>query len=121
MLTQELNRFLGYALLDPRLMRQIFGGNRASAVSQFDLNPTERMLILSSTAQTLSELSRELCDTFARADAADADARIGQVYQQLQIPEYPSAARIRASVQHAISRLDAAQTQHQAAGYRMAS
>jgi hypothetical protein len=121
MLTHELNRFLGHALLDPGLMRQIFNGNRSSAVSQYDLTPAERMLVLSSTAQTLTELSRELCDTCAHADAADADIQIGQIYQKLQVPEYASAARIHASVQRAIGRLDNAPAQHQAAGYRMAS
>lgn len=121
MLTQELNRFLGYALIDPSLMRQIFSSNRASAVSQYNLTPAERMLILSSTAQTLTELSRELCDTCARADAADADIGIRRIYQKLQVPEYESAARINASVQRAIGRLDDAPAQNQAAGYRMAS
>jgi hypothetical protein len=121
MLTQELNRFLGHALLDTSLARQIFGGNRASAVSQYDLTPAECRLILSSTAQTLTELSRELCDTFVRADAADVDVCIGRMYQKLQVPEYPSTARIHASVQRAIGRLDDAQAQRQTAGYRIAS
>jgi hypothetical protein len=59
-LSQEVNRFLGNALLDPSLLKSILSGERARALQGFNLQPTECTTILLSQARTLPELSREL-------------------------------------------------------------
>ena len=106
MLNIELNRFLGCALLDPRLLRQIFGGDRAAAVQGFGFSPSECQAILSSKAQSLTDLSGELVAAFAEPDGVSADMQVECAYQTLQLFERPSTVQYHKLVQRAIGALD---------------
>ncbi len=120
-MSMELNRFLGKALLDPYLLRQIFNGNRAAAVQDFGFALGECQAILSSQARSLADLSRELSTAFARPDAADAEMEVERMYQALQLRERPITAQYHKVVQRAIGALDAESQQAEAVRLRMAS
>lgn len=109
MLSPEMNRFLGCALLEPRMWQSIIGGDRASAMQSFNLRPEERSRILISKAKTLPELSRELAAEFALPDAADAEAEIDHFYQSLHPSTATSIASYQGIVQRAINALPDAQ------------
>jgi hypothetical protein len=109
MLSPELNRFLGCALLDASMWQSIIGGNRVNVIQSFDLQPEERSRILTSTARTLPELSRELASEFALPDAADAEAEIDHFYQFLHQGATTSVASYQGIVQRAINGLPDAQ------------
>lgn len=83
MLSLEVNRFLGSALMDSDFLKRVFSAERAVALQGFKLSPHERSTILASQAHTLPELSRELTATLAIADIADTDARISQLIDSL--------------------------------------
>jgi hypothetical protein len=109
MLSPEMNRFLGCALLDSRMLQNIFSGDRFTTMQRFDLQPEERSRILASKAKTLPELSRELTAEFAVADVADAEAEIDHFYQSLHPSTTMSLANIHSIVQRAINTLPDAQ------------
>ncbi len=90
MLSLELNRLLGCALLDPDFLRRVLSAERSVALQAFKLSPKERSTILASRANTLTELSRELTATLASADMADADARVDLLMQALPSRSTPS-------------------------------
>ncbi len=86
MLSQEVNRLLGSALLDPALLKCILGYERARGLQGFNLQPAEHDAILKSHAHTLTELSRELTMVCGLRDvAADTDAVVDQFYQSARI------------------------------------
>jgi ribosome biogenesis GTPase A len=89
MLSLEVNRFLGNALLDPELMKRIFSVDRVMALQGFKLTPEERSTILASQAHSLPELSQELSGTLAKADIADTDARIEWLKESLSLRSSP--------------------------------
>jgi hypothetical protein len=120
MLSIELNRFLGTALLDPRVMRQVFGSNRTVALQGFGFTPSETAAILSSKAQSLADLSGELTAKFAQPDGADADMQVEYAYQSLHLHERPATAQFQKMVQRVIGALDDS-SQVEAVHLRMAS
>lgn len=85
MLSLELNRFLGNAMLDPDFLKRVFSAERAIALQGFKLSPEERSTILASQAGTLTELSRELTATLAITDIADTDKKIDLLIQALPL------------------------------------
>ena len=89
MLSLEVNRFLGHALLDPEFHKRIFSTDRAIVLQGFKLSPEERSTILASQAHSLPELSRELTGTLAKADMADTDARIEWLKESLPLRNTP--------------------------------
>jgi hypothetical protein len=105
MLSPEMNRFLGYALLDSRMLQSILSGDRITALQHFDLRPEEKSRILASKARTLPELSRDLTTEFAMPDMADAEAQIDHFYQSLHPSTNISLANIQSIVQRAINAL----------------
>lgn len=121
LLSMELNRFLGKALLDPRLSHQILNGNRAAAMQDFGFAPGEFRAILQSKARSLADLSRELSAVFASPDTADAEMQVERVYQTLQLRKRPIAAQYQKIVQRAIGALDAESHPVDAVRLRMAS
>jgi hypothetical protein len=102
MLSLELNRLLGTAMLDSDFLRRVLSAERAVALQGFKLSPEERSTILASQACTLTELSRELTGTLARADIADADAKIDQLKQALPLRS-AAPMDIHAYVQRAVN------------------
>ena len=109
MLSSEMNRFLGCALLDSRMLHSIFSGDRIKVLQGFNLLPEERSKILSSQAKTLPELSCELATALATPDMADAEAEIDRFYMSLHPASVTSFARIQGIVQRAINALPDAQ------------
>ena len=89
MLSLELNRFLGNALLDPSFLKRVLSAERALALQGFKLSPEERSTILASQANTLTELSRDLTATLAKDDIADTDAKIDRVMRALPLRRTP--------------------------------
>ncbi len=89
MLSLEVNRLLGSALLDPDFLRRVFSAERAVALQSFGLSSQERSAILASQARTLKDLSRELMAKLATADMADADAGVGVLMQALPARNAP--------------------------------
>lgn len=120
-LSTELNRFLGKALLDPRMLQQILNGNRAVAMQELGFAPGECQAILQSKARSLADLSRELSAAFTTPDTPDAETQVERVYQTLQWHEHPITAQYQKIVQRALGALDADPNQMEAAGLRMAS
>jgi hypothetical protein len=102
MLSLEVNRLLGSALLDPDFVKHIFSADRAMVLQGFRLSPEERSIILASRANSFPELSRELTGTLATADQADIDARIELLKESLSVRSSPPMD-IRAYVQQQVS------------------
>ena len=121
LLSTELNRFLGKALLDPRLLQQILNGNRAAAMQDFGFTPVECQAILQSKAHSITDLARELSSSFASPDVNDAETQVERVYQNLQLRERPITAHYQKIVQRAIGALDAESNQAEAGRMLMAS
>jgi hypothetical protein len=103
MLNPEINRFLGHALLDPELLKCVFGGDRAVALKQYNLRPEERATILASHARSLPDLSRELVAAFSTPDEADADAEVERLTRSLHTKGKPAAGHIHSTIQRAIN------------------
>jgi hypothetical protein len=121
MLSMELNRFLGKALLDPSMLQQILNGNRAAAMQDFGFAPSECQAILQSKAHSLADLSRELSVAFAKPETSDAETQVERVYQTLQLRERPITGQYQKIVQRALNALDAELIQAEAVRLRMAS
>jgi hypothetical protein len=102
MLSLELNRLLGNAMLDPDFLRRVLSAERAVALQGFKLSSEERSTILASQACTLTDLSRELTGTLAKADIADADTKIDLLKQALPLRSAPPMD-IHAYVQRAVN------------------
>lgn len=120
MLSLEVNRFLGNALLDPELLKRVFSTDRAVALQGFKLSPEERSTILASRAHSLPELSRELTGTLAKADMADTDARIELLKESLP-SRTPPPMDVHVYVQRAINALTsqmAQDAQHEEVYYK---
>ena len=83
-LSSEVNRFLGYALLDPEMARRIFNSDRAATLKDFNLLPEERATILASKARSLPELSRELVAALATSTPCDAEAEMDALRHSLR-------------------------------------
>ena len=110
MLSHEINRFLGNALLDPALLKCIFSNERARALQGFNLGPEERSTILASHARSLSELSRELTLTCATPDMADVNAGIDRFYQSLHTNVNQPAVHMESIAQRILNTLPAQQS-----------
>jgi hypothetical protein len=120
MLSLEVNRFLGNALLDPDFLKHIFSADRAMVLQGFKLSPEERSTILASRANSLSELSQELTGTLAKADAADTDARIEWLKESLAVRSNPTMD-IHAYVQQTVNAITSqmvSENQHEEVYYR---
>ncbi len=110
MMSQEVNRLLGHALLDPALLNGIFSSDRAQVLQGYDLQPAEQYAILTSKAGSLAELSRELVSVCGTPDAlAETDAAIDRFYQSLHAgthrPALHSAISMEAVAQRIINTL----------------
>lgn len=81
MLSPEIDRFLGQALLDAALARHVFSVERAKALSGYNLLPEVSATIMASKAHTLPELARELWAAFAVSVPADAEGEVERFYQ----------------------------------------
>jgi hypothetical protein len=115
MLSPEVNRFLGRALLDPEMAKHIFNNERQVALKDFNLLPEERATILASKAQTLAELSHELLAALAVPAPADVDAEVETLQQSLRIPGRPiSIRRVQAMAQRAATATAIATARHSA-------
>jgi len=112
MLSQEVNRFLGSALLDPMFTKRLFSSERAGALQGFNFQPSERKTILTSQACTLQELSRELTAVCAIQDAAaECDAAVDRFYQSV----HPGAKRAPIHMDVVAQRIISSLTSHQVA------
>ena len=83
MLSPEINRFLGHALLDPTLVKRIFSADRASALLDYNLLPEVSAMIMTSKACSLPELARELLATFAGSPSAEMETDTEKFYQSV--------------------------------------
>ena len=106
MLSKEVNRFLGSALLDPSMLKCIFGGERAQVLQDFSLQPAERNAILASQARTLTELSRELIMSCAHRDVtAEREAILNRFYQSAHIGSKRASIHMETVAQRVIDTL----------------
>jgi len=117
MLSTEVNRLLGHALLDPGLLKAIFSPERATALQAFNLRPDERAAILASSARTLRQLSEGLLLTLsphAQADAPEFD--VTTLYQSIksidQGAESVSGWHVQSAVQRVMAGLPASKYEH---------
>ncbi len=110
MLSYEINRFLGNALLDPALLKCIFSNERARALQGYNLGAEERSTILASHARSLSELSRELTLACATPDMADTNAGIDKFYQSLHANDRQPAVHMESIARRILDTLPAQQS-----------
>ncbi len=89
-LSMELNRLLGSALLEPELLRRVLSAERSLVLQGYKLSTKERSALLASQAHTLTELSRELTATLSTADIADVDAQVDLLMQALPMCSTPA-------------------------------
>lgn len=80
-LSREVNRLLGDALLDAGMRQQLLGPDRASALSGYKLTRTERRAVLGSKARSLSEL------------ACDCATALGQPNEEPSVPSVDTLCR----------------------------
>ena len=120
-LSIEMNRFLGKALIDPRLLQQVLNGNRVAAMQGFSFAPAEYHAIMSSKAKSIVDLSRELCAKVMLPAAADAEMEVERAYQTLQLRERPMAAQYQKVVQRALDAYGIEPQQAEAVSIRMVS
>lgn len=106
MLSQEVNRFLGNALLDPILLKTFFSNERARAMQGFNFQPSEQKTILASQACTLHELSRELTAACTVHDAAaESEAAIERFYRSMHPGAKRTTIHMEAIAQRVINQL----------------